>query len=105
MSRSRTTALLAGGAVLVVALAGCSDPPQGTVNAVNGNVVQVISNPGNSYCHRFVPPGVNGVQDGTLADMRLYVSTDCSGHNDYLSTETSVGPGAVVWHSYSFVGQ
>ncbi|SEM23293.1 hypothetical protein [Streptacidiphilus jiangxiensis] len=106
MSRSRSVAVLVGGAVLVVALAGCSDPPQGTVVATNGNLVQVISNPGDTYCHRFIPGGVNAVQDGTLADMRLYRSTDCSGHNDYLSTQTSVGPqNTLFYRSYSFVGQ
>ena len=105
MSRSRSVAVLLGGAVLVVALAGCSDPPQGTVTATNGTVVQIVSNPGNSFCHLFVPSGVSVVQDGTLADMRLYPSADCKGHNDYLSTNTSVGNNGRVYHSYSFVGQ
>ncbi|RAG82537.1 hypothetical protein DN069_27205 [Streptacidiphilus pinicola] len=111
MSRSRTVAVLLGGVALVVALAGCSDPPQGTVTATNsdGSVVQIVSNPAATSCHRFAPIGVTAVMDGTLADMRLYASANCTGTNDYLSTNTSVGGGpgglARVFRSYAFVGQ
>jgi hypothetical protein len=111
MSRSRSTAVLLGGAVLVVALAGCSDPPQGTVTATNldGTVVQILSNPTATACHRFAPIGVTAVMNGTIADMRLYSSTDCTGHNVYLSTDTSVSAGrpniGQIFRSFSFVGQ
>ncbi|WP_052434707.1 hypothetical protein [Streptacidiphilus melanogenes] len=112
MSRSRSVAALLGGAVLVVALAGCSDPPQGTVTATNldGTVVQILSNPTATSCHRFAPIGVTTVMNGTIADMRLYSSTNCSGTNVYLSTNTSVGasrPSGLgqIFRSFSFVGQ
>jgi hypothetical protein len=112
MPRSRSVAVLLGGAVLVVALAGCSDPPQGTVTATNqdGTVVQIVSNPTATACHRFAPIGVTTVMDGTLADMRLYSSGNCTGHNVYLSANTSVGAGRLggigqVYRSYAFVGQ
>ncbi|MEZ0069672.1 hypothetical protein ABIA32_005719 [Streptacidiphilus sp. MAP12-20] len=108
MSRSRSFAVLLGGAVLVVALAGCSDPPQGTVSATNGRIVETVSNPPDKSCHVFVLNGVNSVLDNTLADMRLYFAPDCTGRNDYLSTHTSVGDGGrrlPTYRSYSFVGQ
>ncbi|WP_052442747.1 hypothetical protein [Streptacidiphilus neutrinimicus] len=112
MSRSRSVAVLLGGAVLVVALAGCSDPPQGTVTAtsVDGAVVQILSNPAATACHRFAPIGVTTVMNGTIADMRLYSSTNCTGTNVYLSTNTSVGasrPSGLgqIFRSFSFVGQ
>ncbi|WP_051944195.1 hypothetical protein [Streptacidiphilus rugosus] len=107
MTRSRSFAFVLGGAALLAALAGCADPPVGTVSASNGRVVETISNPPDKACHLFAPIGVSSVFDNTLADMRLYPSADCTGHNDYLSTETSVGVGAnnVVYRSYSFVGQ
>ncbi|MEY9877996.1 hypothetical protein ABH931_007520 [Streptacidiphilus sp. MAP12-33] len=105
MSRSRSLAVLVGGAVLVVALAGCSDPPQGVVTATNGTVVEQVSNPGNSSCHQFIPSGVTIVQDGTLADMRLFPAGNCTGRNFYLSQFTSTGPSVNIYHSYLFVGQ
>jgi hypothetical protein len=107
---SRPTAVLLGATALALALAGCSDLPQGTVSATDGRVVQTFSNlPATSACHNFSIPDVTSVTDMTLADMRLYTGRDCTNTSAaspyYLATNTSVGPTRTIYKSFNFVGQ
>lgn len=113
MSRSRTAArrpaVLVGAAALALVLAGCSDPPQGTVTATNGRVVETFSNPKSTACQNFSIPAVTQISNMTLADMRLYTGRNCTNPVSpspfYLSTNTSVGPNGTTYRSFAFVGQ
>jgi hypothetical protein len=107
---SRPTAALLGATVLGLALAGCSDLPQGQVFATDGRAVQTFTNlPATSACHNFSIPDVTTVSDMTLADMHLYTGRNRTNITApapfYLSTNTSTGPTRRVYRSFNFVGQ
>jgi hypothetical protein len=108
----RSLAAVCAIVALTVAAAGCSDPSGGTITARNGlRLAEAIENPAPGTCHRFVPLGVNAVDNHTGVDIRLHIGTDCTdpkGLGDFYLpstlSATSV-PGQPLWHSFSSVGR
>ncbi|MCQ9177599.1 hypothetical protein KMT30_00725 [Streptomyces sp. IBSBF 2953] len=110
----------AGGVLLLLAVAGCSNGSAlGTIQYTtpSGKVVRIQS-PDDDGCHR-MPGGARSVRNYTVDDIRLYVDQDCvltkagedqsgrtGGESFYLGTQTSVAftPGQSLWRSYSVVG-
>ncbi|MEU5635739.1 hypothetical protein ACIA8I_36780 [Streptomyces rishiriensis] len=110
----------AGGALLLLAVAGCSNGSAlGTIQYTTpaGQIVKIQS-PDDDGCHR-LPGGARSVRNYTVDDIRLYVDEHCvltkagddqsgrtGGESFYLGTQASVAftPGQSPWLSYSVVG-
>ncbi|MFK4225845.1 hypothetical protein [Streptomyces sp. NPDC019890] len=106
----RRLRVVAGAALLTIALAGCSGLGRtavGTISYGSANErLVMVSNPLVTGCHSLGPAGATTVTNNTLVDIILYPSRDCSGdESTYLPTETSddIAPGAPLWRSYSTV--
>jgi hypothetical protein len=106
----RRLGVVAGAALLAIAVAGCSGLGRtavGTISYESANERHVmVSNPPVKGCHRLGPAGATTVTNNTLVDIILYPGRDCSGdESTYLPTETSdtIAPGARPWRSYSTV--
>lgn len=111
VTRRRRLAVAACTALLTSAGAvGCSDLGRTAVGPADhltgrGRVVQVNS-PVIKGCHMFAPPGAVEVSNGTLVDMKLYRTLNCSGKaSTYIATELSdtISPELGPWRSYRFV--
>ncbi|MEU9604134.1 hypothetical protein [Streptomyces sp. NPDC048057] len=98
-----------GTALLVVALAGCSGLGRTAVGPMDyeteRSVHVKVNSPVVTGCHRLGPNGAVSVENGTLVDVLMYPSADCSGASIYVATMTSdvIAPGTGPWRSYSFV--
>jgi hypothetical protein len=107
--RRRRVAVAAGAALLAAGLAGCSGD-RSSVGPVryssgHGNLVEV-SNPVVDRCHRLSPGGARAVTNGTLVDLRVFRSRDCSGPEAaYIATTLTdtATAGGLPWRSYDFV--
>ncbi|WP_031081857.1 hypothetical protein [Streptomyces sp. NRRL WC-3549] len=109
-SRRRRTGLAAGTALLTLALAGCSGLGRTAVGPVTYTTErdQAVStdSPSVKGCHRMEAAGANEVVNGTLIDMVLYRTPDCTG-GDTIYVPTTVtdvkAPPSGPWRSYRFV--
>ncbi|MFF0446137.1 hypothetical protein ACFYT4_06940 [Streptomyces sp. NPDC004609] len=110
VTRYRRLAGAAGAAFLTASLAGCSGLGRTAVGPVSydtkgaGHVV--VKSPVVTGCHRLTSTGAVSVTNGTLVDIIMYPTTDCSGSMSiYVATGTSdvVAPDAPPWRSYSIV--
>ncbi|MFC7302970.1 hypothetical protein ACFQVC_01895 [Streptomyces monticola] len=66
-----------------------------------------VTNPPLKGCHK-MPGGAHHVENGTLTDLVVYVSDDCTGDADtskYVGSGLNgdLAPKADSWHSYKFV--
>ncbi|MEU5975736.1 hypothetical protein [Streptomyces sp. NPDC047315] len=99
----------AGAALLVVVLAGCSGLGRTAVGPMDYETERAVhvkvNSPLVTGCHKLGPNGAVSVENGTLVDVLMYPSEDCSGASIYVATMTSdvIAPGAGPWRSYGFV--
>ncbi|PCG83945.1 hypothetical protein CIB93_21855 [Streptomyces sp. WZ.A104] len=107
--RRRRLGIAAGVSLLALAASGCSGLGRTAVGPVTYTtereaVVQVNS-PSVRGCHRIAPAGAHEIENGTLVDIILYPTRDCTGEGTaYVATRFSdVTPPGSVWRSYSFV--
>ncbi|MEU9129508.1 hypothetical protein AB0D08_15610 [Kitasatospora sp. NPDC048540] len=107
MAVPRSLTALVGAATLSIALAGCADPPVGTITASDGTTVVKLSGPFNSNCQGFAGQGVTSVINRTLVDIVLHHGPDCTDPKDaatfYLATDTSIEDSSDRWLSFSVV--
>ncbi|WP_371500618.1 YgdI/YgdR family lipoprotein [Kitasatospora sp. NBC_00374] len=108
MAVPRSLTALVGAAALSLTLAGCSDPPVGTITATDGVTTVKLSSPFNGTCHSFTAQGVTAVRNNILADIVLHHGPDCAdpqgAETFYLATGTSVEDRNERWLSFSIVG-
>ncbi|MEV4610979.1 hypothetical protein AB0K43_00050 [Kitasatospora sp. NPDC049258] len=106
MAVPRSLTALVGAAALSLTLAGCSDPPIGTITATDGTTVQKLTSPLSGTCHGF-GQGVTAVRNNLLADVVLHHGPDCTdpqgAETFYLATNTSVEDASEHWLSFSIV--
>lgn len=109
MQVRRSLAALCAVVPLACAAAGCSDNPGGTVSASGNKNRQEIVNPEPGRCHRFLPGGVNSVNNRTGMDLHLHVGPDCTdpaGHPAFYLPATLAAtsvPGRAFWRSFTTV--
>ncbi|MFE2762730.1 hypothetical protein [Streptomyces halstedii] len=108
--RRRRTGSAAGAVLLTLALAGCSGLGRTAVGPVTYTTErdQVVStnSPSVKGCHRMAEAGAQDVVNGTLIDMILYTTPDCTGGGTIYvpTTVTDVkAPPSSPWLSYRFV--
>ena len=106
----RRTGIAAGTILLTLAVTGCSGLGRTAVGPVSYHTEQdtvvTVDSPPVKGCHMMRPPGADKVDNGTLVDMILYTTRDCSGSGTaYVATTLSDtnAPSALPWRSYSFV--
>ncbi|MFI6285710.1 hypothetical protein ACIBCM_13300 [Streptomyces sp. NPDC051018] len=110
VTRYRRLSGAAGAVFLTASLAGCSGLGRTAVGPVEygtrgaGHVV--VQSPVVTGCHRLKQAGAVSVANGTLVDIIMYPTTDCSGSSSvYVATGTSdvIAPNSPPWRSYSIV--
>ncbi|NKQ27496.1 hypothetical protein [Streptomyces galbus] len=108
MRAPRSSAALAGIALLGTVLTACADNASGQLMARNGDrLVQTLSNPPTGTCHRF-PEGVTHVENHMLSNIVLYTTPDCTvpkgGESTYLSQQSAdeVVRSTGLWRSFDF---
>ncbi|MDQ0939069.1 hypothetical protein [Streptomyces sp. V1I1] len=106
----RRLGVVAGAALLSIAVAGCSGLGRDAVGTISyqteGDRHVMVSNPSVKGCHRLGSTGATEVTNNTLVDIVLYPNRDCSGdETTYLATTTSdrIAPRAPSWRSYTVV--
>ncbi|MFI6057102.1 hypothetical protein [Streptomyces sp. NPDC051286] len=107
--RRRRLGIAAGTALLTLTVAGCSGlgrTAAGPVTYVTErNAVVMLNSPLVKGCHRLFP-GAKAVRNGTLIDIILYRTQDCTGPGTtYLATTfTDVNAAtSLPWRSFSTV--
>ncbi|MGI5404651.1 hypothetical protein ACQEVG_35370 [Streptomyces sp. CA-135486] len=110
VTHHRRFGVLAGAALLTIAVAGCSELGRTAVGTISYETPSArhvkVSNPPVKGCHSLGSVGATTVTNNTLVDIILHPSRDCSGDDTtYLPTETSdtIAPHAQPWRSYSLV--
>ncbi|MGW1231978.1 hypothetical protein [Streptomyces californicus] len=108
--RRRRLGAVAGVSLLALAAAGCSGLGRTAVGPVTytteRDAVVQVNSPSVRGCHRMAPAGAHEVENGTLVDVILYRTRDCTGRGTtYVPTRFSdvTAPGSGPWRSYSFV--
>ncbi|MFJ9891356.1 hypothetical protein ACIQRW_36720 [Streptomyces sp. NPDC091287] len=108
--RRRRLGIAAGASLLALAVSGCSGLGRTAVGPVTytteREAVLQVNSPSVRGCHRIAPAGAREVENGTLVDVILYRTRDCTGdRTTYVPTRFSdVAPqGSGPWRSYSFV--
>lgn len=109
-NRRRRLGAAAGTALLTLAVAGCSGLGRTAVGPVTYTterqaVIQVNS-PSVRGCHLLAPAGAREVENGTLIDIILYRTRDCTGPGTtYLPTTFTdqKAPDSLPWRSFSTV--
>ncbi|MCX4994963.1 hypothetical protein OG739_19840 [Streptomyces longwoodensis] len=108
MRAPRSSAALAGIALLGTVLTACADNASGQLMAHNGDrVVETLSNPPTGTCHRF-PQGVTHVDNHMLSNIVLYTTEDCTvpegGGSTYLAQQSSdeAVHSTGLWRSFGF---
>ncbi|BAG22370.1 hypothetical protein ACIQUZ_23200 [Streptomyces griseus] len=108
--RRRRIGIAAGATLLVLAVSGCSGLGRTAVGPVTykteREAVLQVNSPSVRGCHRIAPAGAREVENGTLVDVILYRTRDCTGGGTtYVPTTFSdvTAPGSGPWRSYSFV--
>ncbi|MGC5346041.1 hypothetical protein PZB75_05420 [Streptomyces sp. AM 4-1-1] len=107
--RHRRLGIAAGSTLLTLALAGCSGLGRNAVGPIiyktdQDKVIQVDS-PSVRGCHR-LDPGATEVTNGTLVDVILYTTPDCSGRGVAYVATTLTDNNAhndPLWRSYTIV--
>ncbi|MFH8475638.1 hypothetical protein [Streptomyces sp. NPDC018000] len=108
--RRRRLGTAAGAALLTLTVAGCSGLGRTAVGPVTytteRDAVIMVNSPSVRGCHRLAPAGAKEVSNGTLIDIILYRTRDCTGPGTtYLATKLSDvnGAHALPWRSFSTV--
>ncbi|MES9505982.1 hypothetical protein ABWJ92_06155 [Streptomyces sp. NPDC000609] len=108
--RRRRLGTAAGTALLTLTVAGCSGLGRTAVGPViyttERDAVITVQSPPVKGCHRLAPAGAKEVNNGTLVDIILYRTPDCTGPGTtYLARSfTDVNAGsALPWRSFSTV--
>ncbi|MFJ4962048.1 hypothetical protein ACIP6P_06240 [Streptomyces sp. NPDC088729] len=108
--RRRRLGIAAGASILVLAASGCSGLGRTAVGPVtyttDREAVIMVNSPSVRGCHRMAPAGAREVENGTLIDIILYRTRDCTGGGTtYVATTFSdvTAPGSLPWRSYRFV--
>ncbi|MFF9505889.1 hypothetical protein ACF1BU_07275 [Streptomyces sp. NPDC014724] len=106
----RRLGIAAGTALLTLTVAGCSGLGRTAVGPVTytteRDAVITVNSPSVRGCHRLAPSGAKEVINGTLIDIILYRTPNCTGPGStYLATTfTDVnGTGALPWRSFGTV--
>ncbi|MFF8912446.1 hypothetical protein ACF08M_03775 [Streptomyces sp. NPDC015032] len=108
--RRHRLAAAAGTLLLALAVAGCSGLGRTAVGPVTytteRDIVIMMNSPSVRGCHRLAPAGAKEVTNGTLIDIILYRTRDCTGPGTtYVATTVSdvTGTGTLPWRSFSTV--
>lgn len=108
--RRRRSGIAAGTALLALTVAGCSGLGRTAVGPVTymteRNATVTLQSPPVRGCHRLDPAGAKAVTNGTLVDLVLYRTPDCTGPGStYLATTFSDvnGTSAPPWRSFRTV--
>ncbi|MFF5759792.1 hypothetical protein [Streptomyces longwoodensis] len=111
MRAPRSSAALAGIALLGIVLTACADNASGQLMAHNGDrLVETLSNPPTGTCHRF-PQGVTHVDNHMLSNIVLYTTEDCTvpegGGSTYLAQQSSdeAVHSTGLWRSFGFADE
>ncbi|MGW1227335.1 hypothetical protein [Streptomyces sp. NPDC001478] len=107
--RRRRLGVAAQAVLLTLTVAGCSGLGRTAVGPVTytteRDAVIMVNSPSVKGCHRILP-GAKEVSNGTLIDIILYRTRDCTGPGTtYLATTFSdvKAPSALPWRSFSTV--
>ncbi|WP_299536320.1 hypothetical protein [uncultured Streptomyces sp.] len=100
----------AAAVLLALAVSGCSGLGRTAVGPITyvterDKEISVMS-PTVRGCHRMAPAGVKAIENGSLVDMVLYRTRDCTGGGTtYVSRSFSdeKAPRSLPWRSYTFV--
>ncbi|MEI7029866.1 hypothetical protein [Streptomyces pratensis] len=108
--RRRRLGTAAGASLLALAVAGCSGLGRTAVGPVTYTTEQeaetTVHSPSVRGCHQLAPAGAHEIENGTLVDIVLYPTRDCSGGGTtYVATSFSdvVPESGEPWRSYRFV--
>ncbi|MFF2961400.1 hypothetical protein ACFVT1_21310 [Streptomyces sp. NPDC057963] len=108
--RRHRLAAAAGTLLLTLTVAGCSGLGRTAVGPVTytteRNAVIMVNSPSVRGCHRLAPAGAKEVTNGTLIDIILYRTRDCTGPGTtYVATTVSdiTGARGLPWRSFSTV--
>ncbi|MFE4648972.1 hypothetical protein [Streptomyces sp. NPDC056707] len=108
--RRRRFGIAAGTALLTVTVAGCSGLGRTAVGPVTyvteRDAVIMVNSPSVRGCHQLAPAGAKEVLNGTLIDIILYRTRDCTGPGTtYVATTLADvnPPSALPWRSFSTV--
>ncbi|MFF9348520.1 hypothetical protein [Streptomyces sp. NPDC014734] len=108
--RRRRLRVAAATACLALTVAGCSGLGRTAVGPVTytteRNAVITVHSPPVKGCHRLAPAGAKAVENGTLIDIILYRTPDCTGPGTtYLATTLSDvnGTRELPWRSFTTV--
>ncbi|MFG2599703.1 hypothetical protein [Streptomyces sp. NPDC048462] len=109
-NRRRRLGTAAGAALLTLTVAGCSGLGRTAVGPVTytteREAVIMVNSPSVKGCHRLAPAGAKEVQNGTLIDIILYRTRDCTGPGTtYVATRVTDqrAPSSLPWRSFSTV--
>ncbi|MFF2010474.1 hypothetical protein ACFVWY_15560 [Streptomyces sp. NPDC058195] len=107
--RRRRLGIAAGTALLTLTVAGCSGLGRTAVGPViyttQRDAVVTVNSPLVKGCHRLAP-GAKEVTNGTLVDIILYRTRDCTGPGTtYIGRSLSdvKAPTSLLWRSYTTV--
>ncbi|MEU0985989.1 hypothetical protein [Streptomyces sp. NPDC005953] len=107
---TRRLAGAAGAALLTLTLAGCSGLGRTAVGPVAYDTTQddhvTIHSPLVRGCHKLASAGAVSVENGSLVDIVLYPTADCSGGDSiYVATMSSdiTAPRAKPWRSFRLI--
>ncbi|GHB14390.1 MULTISPECIES: hypothetical protein [Streptomyces] len=108
--RRRRVGIAVGAALLTLTVTGCSGLGRTAVGPVTYTTERdrIVSenSPSVKGCHRMAPAGADKVANGTLIDMILYPTRDCTGRGTaYVATTftDTNAPRSLPWRSYRFV--
>ncbi|ARF71971.1 hypothetical protein ACIOD0_13750 [Kitasatospora albolonga] len=108
--RRRRLGAVAAASLLTLTVAGCSGLGRTAVGPVtyttDREAVVEVNSPSVRGCHRLAPTGAREVENGTLVDIVLYPTRDCTGGGTtYLATTFTdvAAESGPPWHSYTFV--
>ncbi|WP_328889583.1 hypothetical protein [Streptomyces sp. NBC_00316] len=108
--RRRRLGIAAGTALLTLSVAGCSGLGRTAVGPVTyvtqRDAVINVNSPSVRGCHQLDPAGAKEVINGTLIDIILYRTRNCTGPGStYVATTLSDmnPPSALPWRSFSTV--
>ncbi|MER5365043.1 hypothetical protein [Streptomyces sp. NPDC002722] len=108
--RRRRLGIAAGTVLLTLTVAGCSGLGRTAVGPIafttERDVEITVNSPPVKGCHRLAPSGAKVVSNGTLVDIILYRTRNCTGPGTtYLAKSfTDVNAAsALPWRSYSTV--
>ncbi|MEW2067491.1 hypothetical protein [Streptomyces sp. NPDC007346] len=108
--RRRRLGTVAAASLLALTVSGCSGLGRTAVGPVtyhtDREAVVEVNSPSVLGCHRLDPSGARAVENGTLVDIVLYPTPDCTGGGTtYLATTFSdvAAESGPPWRSYTVV--